>query len=783
MAPPLPRAKTRYQGLICSDVEYTTKEGLAPAEGWVTLDPEYVNIPSVESILATQEKNLIIPWGARPNPELMPVDPIIFATRTFAGKRPLPDKGDAGNFFGLKPYGKLIFDSGEGPKTISGVFLHPDTAFEIGIRDRNGKQTIKIRLTDIRAFWPDFGECFGHVNVHQTINGITEFDPHTVLQDGKPLRTTAILAWLFFHLPGGLAVGNILEAAGGLGFESDIIREFESPYPIIQRVFQTLSLTLIPRPNGTFNMAQKQEQDITPIAEAPKINVQRTLERNYTPQAVRFVGGRLRRNQSRIAIPMSHTLQGGLDHLKDVIESVMDFDEALRQMTMPGSRQFEQIKNDKLRKIAKEDWGRLFQISTVAGYDGSIRKADTPILDPMFTITGTARTGVVTGPGGGTFEIGPESEFLADGSGTQEVRFTEPKVIGPTYGQRTLERDEFLVFLDELKGPLNESKTAAEEDRDALITELAKITAEIARLGNDGKTLVPFNFDFLRGPAELLRRGRRVQIQVDEKTKEISQIQAAISELDDILTGLRIRQDMAPKQRFWSLIPTREFQQGTYTLDRKLGLIRTHQPVGIIQPVVALHQEHFRIVAIPTLKIFYSVEYDTLSPADFYNAFIVAPPKPLGIITFNRGKGIWPEPIDAKLGQEIPFIGSNIETQVLKEKPPKTFLYIDENGMEFNGVTCDDVAFRKGLEIFSESYRELSGASITYEGWLLQRGDDLTLSSVTWKNVGGDPVTMMIHNSSYQSVAGTSSSRKSATTVAVRRAAGKGADSIFRVNI
>ena len=79
MAPPLPAAKTRYQGLICSDVEYTTKENLAPAEGWVTLDPEYVDIPSVETILATQQKNRIIPWGGRRSPELMPVDPIVFS--------------------------------------------------------------------------------------------------------------------------------------------------------------------------------------------------------------------------------------------------------------------------------------------------------------------------------------------------------------------------------------------------------------------------------------------------------------------------------------------------------------------------------------------------------------------------------------------------------------------------------------------------------------------------------------------------------------------------------
>jgi len=774
----LPRASIRgsYQGLEVSDVEYTMKGGLAPDDGRATFDPEIINMDAANLRIGNPT---LIPWGEGRGAPQMPVDILVLEQTTFAGFPPPPDLGSASSFNTMRDYGTLQIDSEAGtPVTIKGVYLHPDTAQADGMAGAEGKQSVGVRLTDERIFWPDFGEAFGFINMSMTVRGREVDDPKTLTADGKtPHSLGAVLAWLFLHLPGPPAIRNIFGATTGLNPPKNVHLEHDRPFPWVQRLFSQYSLTLRRNTDATYTLRRRRNKSIAPLSGARILTQQRSLERPYPPAAVRVVGAKIARNLSRTAIAVSRGTDGKMYPLDDVIaRSGLTTREALEQFTMPDSRRYEKL-SPEIRDIAKEDWGKLFQISTAVGYDGNIPHMDLPMEDLAFAVTGPpGRVSVITGGRGGSFRLGTPTSELADGSGEQETRLRPPRVIGQTYEQRFFTAAEFKKYLPSLRTDLSAMLNRFKDELLALETQ--KAVAEIVINGRRYQSGENYFFLTLAIPefqeAELTRQA--VERQITAKQAEIAEVDKQLGRLDAMVTLSRIRKDYAPEIALWTMRPMRDFPHDAYTLDRKLGVIRMHQPVGVIVPFIAASPEHFSVVAVPTLTVEYGVEHATQTPGDYYSMMVFRRSE-IGGLEQERLTGRWPEP--SELGKPLLTVGSAIPSVVVKDERLK--LYIDREGVEFNGKLCDSAAFKKAVETLSEAHVQVDGAVFYYEGWI-DPGDDETIDSITYRHLGGRPVTVVAHNNQYHATPGAGESTKRAqTTVATKVGARRGADSILRV--
>lgn len=833
MAASKPAGWATFQGLRVARFEYTIRGDLAPDDGEVEFESETVDTDTL-----ALDKIPLIPYdrNAFGIKFVNPVHIAVFAGLGGTGgtiarpSGPAPaDLFKAKDFKGLRTFGSLRFSSretgaGSKPIAISEVYLHRDTAQDLRKQGSDGGRTTKLRLTDARQFWTDLGDCFGFINVVQSVGIQKAFNPLTIRPDGKPYALSTVLDWLFFHLPGPPIVRGIEKACAGLAEPTNVIREHEPPYPEIARLMQQYGLALARELDGTYTLWRRQKRPILAIAGAPVVTPQRSLEVRYPPAAVRIRGAHIRRNLLRTALPVSRDLDGRIYPLHQVIARYSDREYALSQIPGDGERQFEALPNEDIRKIAREDWGRLFQISTAVGYDGSGPILDVPIFDPVVASKAGAieRRAVSTG-GGAQFEIraAPETSILADGSGTQDVHTIPPVVIGHSYGQRLLDtteeptltpseifraasRDRKREILKEffniesgklLRRTFGNSLRAHME---IIFTEygelLEKKTKEFERLQIElqdaKKTFSQIIFDGTRWRAleigqlslaalEVLTLRDRLEalaFAADEKRRERDAIRAELKRVEIIIDKIKNRQDMTPEERFWINFGEIEFSPDAYTLTRETGIIRMHAPVGLVSPPLVLNREHLKLVTLPTLQVFYAIEHRTLTPADRYTMLLIVEEN--GNIKEERTRGRWPEPSKIAQGQEFPVRGSSLPVVPLPRE--EILLYLDSRGEEFNGKLCDEAARERGQEYLGSFVKQIEGATFYYEGW--HAPDTMEgVDSATWTLSGGKPVTSVAHSNRFHTSSAQAESPAKAAdarTVSVYAARGGSRDGI-----
>ena len=495
-----------YQGLRASDASYVTRSGFAPDDGWVDFDSELANTAELRLKRASLD---FFEDAAPPLP--MPFSIGALLKTTVAATKPKVDPGKALRFKDFKYVGSLILDSTAGakPVPIHRVYLHRDAAEDIRKVGQDGGRRTRVRLTDIRQFWPDYGDCYGFVNVYQLTKGRRVWDLRTLDVNNKRYSLSLVLTWLFLHLPGGQFVFGIDKATKGEKPPANVILQHESPFRMLVQLFQRYNLDLQRNLDGTFTVWKRSRLTPSPI-KTPAISFQRSLEIKYAPAAARVSGGKIRRNVRGILACASTDLDGKIKPLREVIEKYLGpvdigFDAAfldaarefradekfrllakrretdlnikkiitpmeyvLRQIPGMGDRQYELLKsNPPLLEIAKRDWGKLFQLVTVMGADDQRPSKQIPILDPAMTtgaaaaakkglssfvkaLVGSKSLAIAFAAGAfagakSFFSSGGFETPIASGSGVDMVRTQKPIVVGDSFGQRLLTKSEILV--------------------------------------------------------------------------------------------------------------------------------------------------------------------------------------------------------------------------------------------------------------------------------------------------------------------------------------------------
>jgi len=788
-----------YQGLRASNAEYTIRGDLAPDDGWVEFDSEIVDTSQLKL-----EKIPLIPFAQEFQPPLTrPVHIMYFSAGAGATvarrKTPTPSLNLAKNFKGLQTFGQLRISSEQGkePIAVDHVYIHRDSAHDVGRKGQDGKNFFlqgrtRLRLTDGRDFWPDYGECYGYVNVPlSSTAGKTKFDPFSAQPEGEPYPLDVVMDWLFYHLPGSPIVNDIKEATSAFKDKPPIkiVRKFQPPYPELARLMQQYGLSISRERSGAYTLWRRGAVKVV-VLKAETITSARSLEIKYPPPATRIFGGNIRRNQHRFGLPVSRDLDGRLYPLYEVIARYTSMAYALKQMAGAGQRQYEALPNDDIRKIAREDWGKLFQLSTVVGYDGTGPVLDLPMHNPMIAVKGGSVQTKSVQQAGQIDQVlaPPETSILADGSRRQEVREIPIVVIGNAFGQRLMDTTEeptltvaeafaaasrerkaeiikslfnveigrlgrrrfgnnLRLYLDILRTDYGDLVRKKEKEHERLQIELNDVRATFNQVISDGnRWQVRVGMATALAENVLILQARLLALSaaVSEKKRELSALRAEFKKIEDIFAKIKERKDLTPEDRFWMNLGEIEFSPDAYRIDRRLGTITMNTPVGLISPPLTLNREHLSLIALPTLNVFYSIEHNTRTPADHYSLLAIrsAP----GVTRFERTTGRWPHPAEISAGRQFPVKGSSLP--VIPKEHPEIILYVDHNGDEFNGLTCDDLAIARAGEYLSGDVQQVEGMTFTYEGWVAppsMKGVD----SVTWSNAGDKPVTSVAYSSRY----------------------------------
>ena len=782
-----------YQGLPLSSVDYTIRSGWGADDGALAIDTERVDVSSL-----LRDRMRVDPWtppGALVG-ALIPINrPQDVATVAVGRRAPATIRPDAGGKFKLlSEFGALILHSRDGPPVvIDRVYLARDTAHAVEREDVNGEQRFVIRVTDLRAYWPNLGDAYGHINVPMPGGSQGQYEPGTTDADGKPKSLATALAWLFAHCTGSPTVRGIADVSRGARSPEKIILEHESPYPILVKIFGAYGLDIQRDLDGGYTLFRRADIRARVLAAGHLITRQRTLKTTFGAPAVRVRGGYIRRNVERIFVAASRDLDGRVHDL-ETVRARWGFpaDRMLGEIPSPGDRQFEGLSNEQ-REIAREDWGKFFILPSMIGADGLKRApmSDAPILPFM-----RARTSALAVPrlatGGSLARTARLRTFdgeLADGTGEQaDIEEVPPIVIAETFSQRQLTTAEVLQQIDAEIRRINEEldpnpqaaargvrglrqmRLALERSIEAL--DLDALTGydtpfwllpQTGRLGvtdsflgifwvQTGEIDVPLEpitfpteFGIAQRRLEYVRDQvviRRAQIRLVED-EIMKKTQEAIA-LQQKRFALKNRLDVPSNHRLWMADGSRILDRGAYSLDQERGTLRTRAPVGFVVGTPSETSEPLELAAIPSVIVRYSVRYQTYTPGDRYS--VVGVMTDAGQVLTAAPRGRWPDPIDMAR-EPVPLATVGAPAHVVKADD--IVLKADEVGTPFNDRLCERTALELIDAHLAKRARQIEGITHVYEGWVAPDSRTVGVDSITYSTDGGAAKTAVVWNSPY----------------------------------
>ncbi len=796
-----------YQGLRCSNVGLTMREGFAPNDGFADFDPEI--IPLLERLRRVRERKFPLIAQVTLPTRPMSIDEYerLFARggETFDAAPP----GDVKTYFELSEIGTLEMQSEDpdpeekaepgarrvAPLEFRNVMLHPDTARQFAPQAEDGKTTVRVRLTDPRVLWSEGGDCFCRINVP---TGPNAYDRTTLDRKGKQRPADLVLGFLFFHLYLPPSLVGLREALKGEPAPQAVVVEHGSPLPEILRLMDFYGLTLFPMPEGHYLVYKRRARRVEPLTTAPIMSDLKNVESPYPPVAIRVRGGKVRRNVLRLAVPVSHDVDGKLYYQQRVMDRYnVPLEYVLSQIPRSGPQAFDRITLPALRKIAQDEWGKLFQVASAVGVSESeippLR--DLPMLSPSVP-KGALEAAFKERRKGDEFlffDLSTDfmAKFLANGTRRQATEEVAPLVMADSYVQRTRTTAETIAYADDrIKALDRELQLLAAESVEAaklalamnvnwdlipvweyekkgfkrLFTVTKQLQTPQAKGGLQGLIANPNDparkafWDAFWASFQEVQRQRKSEL--DGEITRLSSLKKRMVATREVPEDAKIRA--------WYNLSGRFFPEGTFSvLDAKTGLIRVNDPVGLLKEAPTVNLEQASLQTLPNLRVIYAVEYETGTPADFYSFMAVAVNEkgaPLGHIDVSRPDVKWPDPKDLDEKHRLPIFGSPLPVHVLKEG--SIALKVDNAGTEFNGLSCDDIAQRKAIVALSAQPAALEGRVLTYEGW--HRILDVEgVSMVQYSLQGGKPVTQVSHLNRYHMAGGVESPAKAETLLSI----------------
>lgn len=322
-----------YQGYPCQLVEFRRSAGLAKETSWVSL--------RIEDLKALVVKAEAIHW--RPNPAyavpgLMGINAwakqfFSGGTGTQPGEAPAGPKPDSG----LNISGDLVLVS-----TPPGSGSEKETTYRDLIIDQDGIEEVledlqnptahnegflKVPLTDVRAYYSDYGAIYSKVNAHLASGAI---DPYSVKSDGMTHWTALeVLYWLFSQLPGSPTINPDSQLFKlKLADPTDLVWEGERPAHALQQVLDIYKLQCGLLPDNSYSVWQKfrttlkagEIPDDVGSTSVPSdlIYEKKTVTINRRPPIVTVFGRPRIRRRTLSYVPCFHDIDGSVYQLKDI---------------------------------------------------------------------------------------------------------------------------------------------------------------------------------------------------------------------------------------------------------------------------------------------------------------------------------------------------------------------------------------------------------------------------------------------------------------------------------
>ena len=659
-----------YQGYPCKGVSWRQSPGLEPEYGYVDIDYVHLKKLSLEA--------RAIPWrsisGAEwPSPLTIDVWKKNRATVTTPPEQTAPPGG------GLAMFGDLVMTSfldgrSMGEVRYRDVYVAPDGIEEIGrphaARRGHKVGVVRVRITDIRAYFEDNGCFLGAINLRLPSG---EWDPNTIRNGTTVWDAGDVFSFLAAMLPGSPVIDHrcdLYREKLAAEIPADVVSQGISTKRILAQLLDRYGLQWCPLPDGQvmINRAVSKRVPYGKIPTAPNSfgkevehvrDERKTVTVSRRPSAVLVVGKPIVKRVSAGFVPVVLDPDDGrIYRLEDIAEKWEYPLEKIKKEVFAGARNFRDVppKGRRLgykRAAALREWAYrgyapagLFGESGQPLMDGSEeRRPFLPMRDAPWWVEELEKIGV-------------DPIRLTRG---EKWVLHDPIVLGSRFGQGLYTDYEQLeeVFkarsewreigekitqseLDEVTKQINlkfETLIAASSRFESWVDEAKKkglgassliIAAfkDMSEFAFNKMGFVPIQAN--EAEAQMAQLSFDLKTQIQALTKKAEALARQLKEDGDVVRENE-RHWEQHKDTFramggvqvWHNLPHGIIESG-YSINRTTGVIRFSEPVCRVKQSFLLEPEGAEIEADGSVQAIWGYELPANNPLHFTTALYVA---------------------------------------------------------------------------------------------------------------------------------------------------------------